>query len=135
MTNLIMILESIQTSTRTLYGPCQSTGTSAWKIVKNLGKARKNINIKWTRWWEKLINQFVFIWFTGVGWAICITDIYMGMTYNTIIGWAVYYLYASFTDTLPWTSCGNSWNTNSCLPILHANFSLNSTTPAKEFFE
>ncbi|KAL5286833.1 hypothetical protein ACFFRR_008065 [Megaselia abdita] len=71
----------------------------------------------------------------GVGWAICITDIYMGMTYNTIIGWAVYYLFASFTDTLPWTSCGNPWNTNSCLPILHANFSLNSTTPAKEFFE
>lgn len=27
-------------------GPCQSTSTSAWKIVKNLGKARKNINIK-----------------------------------------------------------------------------------------
>ncbi|KAJ6645983.1 Sodium-dependent serotonin transporter, partial [Pseudolycoriella hygida] len=70
----------------------------------------------------------------GVGYAICLIDIYMGMYYNTIIGWAVYYLYASFSYELPWTSCGNSWNTDFCRPITEQNFK-NATSPAKEFFE
>ncbi|CAD7088920.1 unnamed protein product [Hermetia illucens] len=70
----------------------------------------------------------------GVGYAICLIDIYMGMYYNTIIGWAVYYLFASFSYTLPWTSCENPWNTNSCRPVTDHNFT-NSTSPAREFFE
>ncbi|KAG4066627.1 hypothetical protein HA402_007263 [Bradysia odoriphaga] len=70
----------------------------------------------------------------GVGYAICLIDIYMGMYYNTIIGWAVYYLFASFTYELPWTSCGNSWNTEFCRPIDEQNFK-NATSPAKEYFE
>ncbi|XP_073848673.1 serotonin transporter [Musca autumnalis] len=71
----------------------------------------------------------------GVGYAICLIDIYMGMYYNTIIGWAVYYLFASFTSKLPWTSCDNPWNTATCMPVTNANFNANQTTPAKEFFE
>lgn len=59
----------------------------------------------------------------------------MGMYYNTIIGWAVYYLYASFTYELPWTSCSNEWNTPFCKPVSqHANLT-NATSPAREFFE
>ena len=27
----------------------------------------------------------------GIGYAICVIDIYVGMFYNTVIGWAVYY--------------------------------------------
>lgn len=72
---------------------------------------------------------------TGVGYAICLIDIYMGMYYNTIIGWAVYYLFASFTSKLPWTSCDNPWNTAACMPVTNASFTANQTTPAKEFFE
>ncbi|XP_061516456.1 sodium-dependent serotonin transporter [Anopheles gambiae] len=53
----------------------------------------------------------------GVGYAICLIDIYMGMYYNTIIGWAVYYLFASFSSELPWTKCGNPWNTENCSPV------------------
>ncbi|XP_055372374.1 sodium-dependent serotonin transporter [Condylostylus longicornis] len=73
----------------------------------------------------------------GIGYAICLIDVYMGMYYNTIIGWAVYYLFASFGSSLPWTSCHNIWNTNSCLPITDLNYtaSSNITSPAKEFFE
>uniref|UniRef100_A0A1B0B2E7 Transporter n=1 Tax=Glossina palpalis gambiensis TaxID=67801 RepID=A0A1B0B2E7_9MUSC len=71
----------------------------------------------------------------GVGYAICIIDIYMGMYYNTIIGWAVYYLFASFTSQLPWTSCDNAWNTDSCMPVTNESFTANQTTPAREFFE
>lgn len=57
------------------------------------------------------------------------------MYYNTIIGWAVYYLFASFTSKLPWTSCDNPWNTAACMPVTNASFTANQTTPAKEFFE
>lgn len=52
-----------------------------------------------------------------MGYAICLIDIYMGMYYNTIIGWAVYYLFASFSTELPWTKCGNPWNTDACMPV------------------
>ncbi|KAI8436468.1 hypothetical protein MSG28_010039 [Choristoneura fumiferana] len=45
----------------------------------------------------------------------------MGMYYNTIIGWAVYYLVASLASinsVLPWTSCDNEWNTPLCSPVV-----------------
>ncbi|XP_033254385.1 sodium-dependent serotonin transporter-like [Drosophila miranda] len=71
----------------------------------------------------------------GVGYAICLIDIYMGMYYNTIIGWAVYYLFASFTSKLPWTSCDNPWTTDNCMPVTSENFTELATSPAKEFFE
>ena len=31
----------------------------------------------------------------GIGYAICVIDIYVGMFYNTVIGWAVYYFIQS----------------------------------------
>lgn len=71
----------------------------------------------------------------GVGYAICLIDIYMGMYYNTIIGWAVYYLVASFQSELPWTRCDNEWNTKDCRPVTSLNPLINSTSPAREFFE
>ncbi|KAE8748532.1 hypothetical protein FOCC_FOCC004708, partial [Frankliniella occidentalis] len=70
----------------------------------------------------------------GVGYAICLIDIYVGMHYNTIIGWALYYLVESFQAELPWTSCNNTWNTPNCTPIMMEQQN-GSTSPAKEFFE
>ncbi|KAG5675836.1 hypothetical protein PVAND_005706 [Polypedilum vanderplanki] len=71
----------------------------------------------------------------GVGMAICIIDIYMGMYYNTIIGWAVYYFFASFTSELPWEKCGKPWNTEACLSVDIPTNLTNTTTPAREYFE
>ncbi|EFA12713.1 sodium-dependent serotonin transporter [Tribolium castaneum] len=72
----------------------------------------------------------------GIGYAICLIDIYMGMYYNTIIGWAVYYLIASFQAELPWTSCHNYWNTKDCRPVTAlVGVNSNASSPAKEFFE
>ena len=31
--------------------------------------------------------------------------------YNMIIGWSLYYLFASFTSELPWSHCSNNFNT------------------------
>ncbi|XP_070495246.1 sodium-dependent serotonin transporter [Chironomus tepperi] len=71
----------------------------------------------------------------GVGMAICIIDIYMGMYYNTIIGWAVYYFFASFTTELPWNKCGNEWNTPACLSVNISTNLTNTSSPAREYFE
>lgn len=78
------------------------------------------------------------IFSSGVGYAICMIDIYMGMYYNTIIGWAVYYLVASISSinsVLPWTSCNNEWNTPLCMPVTLLHNYPNASSPAKEFFE
>ncbi len=43
----------------------------------------------------------------------------MAMFYNTIISWAVYYLFMSFSSLhteLPWKSCNHTWNTKCCVP-------------------
>ncbi|CAO1338633.1 unnamed protein product [Diamesa serratosioi] len=71
----------------------------------------------------------------GVGYAICIIDVYMGMYYNTIIGWAVYYFFASFNYELPWNNCGNPWNTESCLSVDTPTNLTNTSSPAREYFE
>ncbi|GFQ97560.1 sodium-dependent serotonin transporter [Trichonephila clavata] len=61
----------------------------------------------------------------------------MGMYYNTIIAWAFYYLFASFTSELPWTRCDNPWNTEHCLTLAERslNSSNDSKSPAQEYFE
>lgn len=45
-------------------------------------------------------------------------DIYLGMYYNTIISWSLYYLYEScqalVNYSLPWEDCNHPWNTDRC---------------------
>lgn len=52
-----------------------------------------------------------------------------------IIGWAVYYFFASFSYELPWEKCGNPWNTDSCLSVDTPTNFTNTTSPAREYFE
>ncbi|KAK9882589.1 hypothetical protein WA026_022217 [Henosepilachna vigintioctopunctata] len=84
---------------------------------------------------DTLQNYKCNILLTGVGYAICLMDIYMGMYYNTIIGWAVYYLIASFQSELPWVSCHNRWNTPDCRPVTSLFPNVTASSPAREFFD
>ncbi|XP_035849299.1 sodium-dependent neutral amino acid transporter B(0)AT1-like [Sander lucioperca] len=42
---------------------------------------------------------------TGVGIASLLVSFFVGMYYNTIMAWIMWYLYNSFQDPLPWSQC------------------------------
>ena len=52
--------------------------------------------------------------FTGIGYAMFMLSMYIGTYYNIILSWAFFYIFSSFTTSLPWASCGNWWNTAAC---------------------
>lgn len=86
------------------------------------------------RVWKKVCPLFY-----GVGYAICFILVLVGFYYNTIISWALFYLFSSLSTQLPWASCGNEWNTNSCIVLApdmdHSLYTNMSKTSAAEFFE
>ncbi len=41
--------------------------------------------------------------------------------YNVIMAWALFYLFSSFTSSLPWETCDNQWNSPNCRPIIQTN--------------
>ncbi|XP_064609182.1 sodium- and chloride-dependent betaine transporter-like [Liolophura sinensis] len=55
--------------------------------------------------------------FKGIGVVMCMVSVLVPVYYMTVIAWALYFLYNAFSSTLPWTTCGNIWNTNSCMPL------------------
>jgi len=54
--------------------------------------------------------------FKGLGIAMVMTNTMIGVYYNVIISWVLYFLFSSFTSELPWSSCNNTWNTILCVP-------------------
>ncbi|KAL7986583.1 hypothetical protein Chor_012866 [Crotalus horridus] len=75
--------------------------------------------------------------FKGIGFAICVINLYVAFYYNTIIAWALFYFCSSFAPTLPWASCSNPWNTPSCLSYFDAgnvSWTNLSKSPAEEFY-
>ncbi|XP_067652464.1 sodium- and chloride-dependent glycine transporter 1-like [Haliotis asinina] len=54
----------------------------------------------------------------GVGIGMLIMSAGTVVYYTAICGWALYYTVFSCRAVLPWTDCGNSWNTDSCVRSL-----------------
>jgi len=73
---------------------------------------------------EMSVGQFsnegpVTVWkmcplFQGIGYAMCCLSLYIGTYYNIILSWAFFYIFSSFSSSLPWASCGNWWNSEAC---------------------
>ncbi|GFY05794.1 sodium- and chloride-dependent glycine transporter 1 [Trichonephila clavipes] len=52
--------------------------------------------------------------FQGIGYAMFLMSTLVGIYYNMILAWALFYLISSLRSTLPWSSCDNWWNTVAC---------------------
>ena len=50
--------------------------------------------------------------FPGIGYGMFMLSMYIGTYYNIILSWAFFYIFSSFTSSLPWSSCDNWWNTH-----------------------
>lgn len=62
---------------------------------------------------------------------------YVGIYYNIVIAWSLYYVYASIIalPEVPWAKCSNEWNTANCVDAMNRNRTiLNHTSPSQEFF-
>ncbi|KAM9843147.1 sodium- and chloride-dependent GABA transporter 2-like [Aulostomus maculatus] len=57
----------------------------------------------------------------GVGYSMLITQLY-GRSYIIILAWSLLYLIHCFRDPLPWATCNNHWNTESCVELTSANW-------------
>ncbi|XP_010614296.1 sodium- and chloride-dependent neutral and basic amino acid transporter B(0+) [Fukomys damarensis] len=65
--------------------------------------------------------------FQGVGITMVLISIFVTIYYNVIIGYSLYYLFASFQSELPWKTCSSSWSDKNCSrsPIVtHCNVSI-----------
>lgn len=50
----------------------------------------------------------------GVGITMVIISTFVTIYYNVIIGYSLYYLFASFQKVLPWENCDPDWATENC---------------------
>ncbi|KAI5155832.1 Sodium- And Chloride-Dependent Creatine Transporter 1 [Manis pentadactyla] len=84
----------------------------------------------------------------GLGCASMVMVFYCNTYYIMVLTWDLYYLVKSFTTTVPWVTCGSTWNTPNCMEIFRhedcANASLANLTcdqladcrsPVIEFWE
>ncbi|XP_071091398.1 sodium- and chloride-dependent glycine transporter 2-like [Haliotis cracherodii] len=54
---------------------------------------------------------------TGLGFCILAVSCIIVPYYSMMFAWALYYIYSSFSAVLPWTTCGNPWNTPLCVVV------------------
>ncbi|XP_077973165.1 sodium- and chloride-dependent betaine transporter-like isoform X1 [Styela clava] len=65
----------------------------------------------------------------GIGYAVVFLIFYCNVYYPMLLAWSLRWLVASFSASMPWTTCNNQWNSVKCLPLsqIAADFSKNST--------
>uniref|UniRef100_A0A914LTW0 Transporter n=1 Tax=Meloidogyne incognita TaxID=6306 RepID=A0A914LTW0_MELIC len=52
--------------------------------------------------------------FKGIGISMLFVSTLIAIYYNLITAWALYYMINSLKFSLPWTTCGNEWNSENC---------------------
>ncbi|XP_029070472.1 sodium- and chloride-dependent creatine transporter 1 [Monodon monoceros] len=65
--------------------------------------------------------------FKGLGYASMVIVFYCNTYYIMVLAWGFYYLVKSFTTTLPWATCGHTWNTPDCVEIFRHEDCANAT--------
>lgn len=51
---------------------------------------------------------------SGLGLASMVIVFFCNTYYIMILVWGLYFLFHSFTNPLPWATCGHPWNTPNC---------------------
>ncbi|XP_050413684.1 sodium- and chloride-dependent glycine transporter 1 isoform X1 [Patella vulgata] len=69
--------------------------------------------------------------FKGIGVGMIVLTAVISCYYNVVLSWTLYYLSMSFSQTLPWSTCDQIWNTPNCIDAFGTrpltNNSINST--------
>ncbi|XP_043266393.1 sodium- and chloride-dependent glycine transporter 1-like isoform X2 [Venturia canescens] len=52
--------------------------------------------------------------FRGVGWCTLLVITFVTIYYMIIVGWTLFYTFASFSSQLPWAYCNYDFNSNNC---------------------
>ncbi|CAG9860469.1 unnamed protein product [Phyllotreta striolata] len=78
----------------------------------------------------------------GVGYATMTIVFLLDVYYCVIIAWTLFYIYSSLASELPWSHCGNWWNTdvcyektNSTIGLINATNITNRLSSVEEFFD
>merc|ERR1712226_558174 len=72
--------------------------------------------------------------FKGLGLAMLGATFFVGIYYNVIIGWTLFYMFKGFTSELPWVHCTNQ---SSYHCVENSTISTNdpfSVSPPEDFF-
>ena len=73
----------------------------------------------------------------GAGLATVVISFLFCSYYNVVIAWALYYMFASFRSQIPWASCNNTWNSDTCYDAAGASngsVAKNVTTPSEDYY-
>ncbi|KAI4887830.1 hypothetical protein NFI96_026526 [Prochilodus magdalenae] len=68
--------------------------------------------------------------FEGIGYGTQVIVSLLNFYYIIVLAWGIFYLYHSFSTDLPWSSCHNAWNLDTCVEFQRRNDSVNFTLPA-----
>ncbi|CAH8580365.1 unnamed protein product [Heterobilharzia americana] len=73
--------------------------------------------------------------FQGIGYACTMINFLLNCYYTVIMAWSFHFIFSSFTSELPWTKCGQLWNTLACTVFTNqkpVNVSLSDNTTASQ---
>ncbi|XP_078517939.1 sodium- and chloride-dependent creatine transporter 1-like isoform X1 [Lissotriton helveticus] len=65
--------------------------------------------------------------FKGLGFSSMVIVFFCNTYYIMILVWGLYYLVHSFTNTLPWATCGHPWNSPECTEVFRLDQCRNSS--------
>ncbi|XP_071099678.1 sodium- and chloride-dependent creatine transporter 1-like [Haliotis cracherodii] len=65
--------------------------------------------------------------FKGIGLGGVVLTVIMTPYYSLYLAWPIYYMVKACSSVLPWTTCGNSWNTDLCVEGVNTTSSSNNT--------
>uniref|UniRef100_W5NJN0 Transporter n=1 Tax=Lepisosteus oculatus TaxID=7918 RepID=W5NJN0_LEPOC len=85
--------------------------------------------------WRKICPLF-----EGIGYASQVIVMYLNIYYIVVLAWAIFYLYNSFKNPLPWATCSNPWNTGAGCAEFHSihnyiQHAQGKNSPEGEFWE